>query len=121
MILECYDILKLIQQRPGMRTGDSTLKAIYTYLSGYYQALVDNNLNWKNDYDSSFHDWIANRLGYYESTAGWANMILAYSINTNPKNISWEKFFITPITHEQHLESIKLFYKLVEDFKKANK
>lgn len=116
MILECYNLLKTIEQRPIMWTGEASLKSIKTFVSGYYLALIDNKI--VNEHiDEPFFDWVANKLGYFESTAGWANMILAYSIGVKPENINWEEFFVYDITQEQHLKSIKLFYELVEQFK----
>lgn len=72
--------------------------------------IVDENI------DEPFFDWVANKLGYFESTAGWANMILAYSIGFKPESIIWEEVFDYNITKEQHLRSIQIFYELVEQF-----
>jgi hypothetical protein len=100
-----------------MWTGEATLKSINNYISGYYHALLDNKIVQKPHTDEPFFDWVAKKLGYYESTAGWANMILAFSIGFKPENISWEEVFATPVTNEQHMKSIKFFYELVEQFK----
>lgn len=45
-------------------------------------------------------------------------MILAVTIGPDAKTIQWEDFFknITNITREQHKESIRKFYELIEDF-----
>jgi hypothetical protein len=115
MILECYNLLKLIELRPAMYTGEASLKSINNYLCGYYHALCDNKI--VESTDEPFFDWVANKLGYYESNAGWANMILAYSMGFKPESISWEEVFNTSTTKEQHLKSINLFYQLVEQFK----
>lgn len=117
MILDCYKILKQIEPRPAMWTGEATLKSIHNYISGYYRALLDNKIVQKPHTDEPFFDWVAKKLGYYESTAGWANMILAFSMGFKPENISWEEVFATPVANEQHLKSIKFFYELVEQFK----
>jgi hypothetical protein len=109
--------LKQIEPRPAMWTGEATLKSIHNYISGYYHALQDNKIVQKSATDEPFFDWVANKLGYYESTAGWANMILAYSMGFKPENISWEEVFATPVTNEQNLKSIKFFYELVEQFR----
>ncbi len=116
MILECYKILKQIEQRPAMWTGEATLKSINNYCNGYHHALVDNGI--VSHSNEPFFDWVAKKLGYYESTAGWANMILAYCMGFEPKDISWEVVFATTVTKEQHLKSISYFYELVEEFKK---
>lgn len=117
MILECYKILKRIESRPVTHTGEAKLRSIYTYILGYYSALIENEIIQNPAKDEPFFDWVAQKLGYYESTAGWVNMILAYSIGFKPENISWKEVFATSITDEQHLKSIKFFYELVEQFK----
>ena len=100
-----------------MWTGEITLKSIHTYLSGYYQALVDQKAVSKPHTADSFHDWVAKRLGYFESTAGWTNMITAYSLGLDSKNISWENFSKTSLSEEHHDKSIRIFYVLLEEFK----
>jgi hypothetical protein len=120
MILECYKILKQIELHPAMWTGEATLDSIRNYISGYYHALLDNKIVHKAHTDEPFFDWVANKLGYYESSAGWANMILAYCMGFKPQEINWEDVFATPVTKEQHLKSISYFYELLEEFKKEH-
>lgn len=106
-----------MEHRPAMWTGENSLKSINIYITGYHHALIDNDIVPKLATIDPFFDWIAHKLGYYESTAGWVNMILAYSIGLNPKEINWEDFLEMPITKDQHSESIKMFYRLVDQFK----
>ena len=119
MILDCYKVLKRIEPRPAMWTGAETLESIRNYISGYYQALIDLNIVQKFDNvdEEPFFDWVAHKLGYSESTAGWVNMILAYSIGLCPEEINWNDFTSSSLQKEQHLESIDKFYQLVEEFK----
>ena len=117
MILECYSLLKVIEHRPAMWSGEVTLQSIRSYVSGYYHALIDNNIVQPSNLVDPFFHWVAERLGYYESTAGWANMILAHCTGCNPNDINWEEFLATPVTKEQHLKSVNLFYELVEQYK----
>ena len=116
MIIECYQLLKEIEKRPAMWTGEVNLKSIRLFVSGYYQALIDNKIVPEN-IDEPFFDWVANKLGYFESTAGWANMILAYTLGFEPQSIIWEEVFDYNVTKEQHLRSVQQFYELVEQFK----
>ena len=44
MIIECYQLLKEIEKRPAMWTGEVNLKSIKLFVSGYYQALIDNKI-----------------------------------------------------------------------------
>jgi hypothetical protein len=116
MILDCYKILKKMEPRPAMWVGENTLKAIHLYISGYYHALLDQGVVTAAHTDEPFFDWVAEKLGYYESTAGWVNMIVAEAKGFDSKNISWEEVFETPTSKEQHSISINRFYELLEEF-----
>ncbi len=100
-----------------MWTGENSLRSISSYITGYFHALLDHGIIREPASIDPFFNWVANKLGYYESTAGWVNMILAYSVGYNPKEINWDEFLELPISEEQHSESIKVFYQLVEQFK----
>ncbi|MDX1954053.1 MAG: hypothetical protein SFU20_00890 [Chitinophagaceae bacterium] len=100
-----------------MWTGKATLYNIHSYISGYYQALLDNKIVQKIHTDEPFFNWVAIKLGYNESTAGWENMILADCMGFKPENTKWEEIITSPVTGEQHLKSINFFYELLEQFK----
>lgn len=104
-----------MEQRPFLWTGEATLSSINNYCNGYHHALIDNGI--VPESHEPFFDWVAKKLGYFESTAGWSNMILAYCMGFEPKNIDWEIVFATTVTEEQHRKSISYFYELVEEFK----
>ncbi|MCD2259122.1 hypothetical protein [Psychroserpens luteolus] len=111
-----YNILKKMEFRPAMWTGETSLKSIRIFLNGYSIALREHNiLQSSEELEINFHDWIANKLGFYESTSGWPNMILAVTIGLNPKSIKWENYD-SKVTKEQHEKSIKKFYELLEEF-----
>jgi hypothetical protein len=116
MIRECYKLLKTIEHRPAMWTGENSLKSIHLYASGYYQALLDQKVHTNAHTDEPFFDWVANKLGYYESTAGWVNMIVAYSIGFDSANIDWNVALNHSITKEEHSKSIFNFYEMLEEF-----
>lgn len=104
-----------------MWTGDVSLRSIHTYLSGYEHALSDLKVIPSSlAAPDPFFDWVANKLGYYESTAGWANMILAYSMGFEPRQISWNEFLEAPVTKDNHLKSIELFYQLLEAYRQES-
>lgn len=115
MILDCYSVLKMIEPRPAMWTGDWSLKSICTYVSGYSHALRD--LGCVTVDQDPFFDWIANKLGYYESTAGWANMILAVSMGFDSEEIDWNEFLVLDISDSDHKKSLRLFYVLLEEYR----
>lgn len=116
MIKTNYKLLKQLEHRPALWTGQYTLKGLHTYLAGYEHAVRDNNLRRQEDEDvEPFFDWIANKLGFYESTAGWANMILAVTIGLDPKHLDWNNYD-SKVTREQHDLSFKKFYELLEEY-----
>ena len=117
MVLLCYNALKRMEHRPTMWTGENSLRSMATYVQGYKDALGDNNLIAETDLDDPFFDWVAGKLGYFESTAGWANMILAYSLGFDPRLIEWEQFLARPVSGQEHSRSIELFYNLLDEFK----
>lgn len=43
------------------------------------------------DFDG-FHEFVRERYNYFESTAGWANMIKAVVIGLDPNHIRWENY-----------------------------
>ena len=122
MINDCYKILKEIENRPALFTGENTLKSINLFINGYHWCLTEYKLtaNLSSEMDP-FFDWVANKLGYFESTAGWVNMINAVSLDYVPNDINWNDFLKETITKEQHSKSINLFYELVEEFIKEQK
>lgn len=86
------------------------------FLQGYKWALIDNQKSEASKYMDRFHDWVAHKLGISESTAGWPNMILAFSLGLDPTPIFWNDFEDLSISQEQHLQPTELFYTLLEEF-----
>ena len=114
---EYYELLKKIELRPAMWTGEHSLKSIWIFLGGYSLALHDFHLiDLQEEYQPDFNDWVAKKLGFTESTAGWHNMILAYTLGLPPR-ISWKNIDAQAFK-EQHSKSIKLFYLLLDEFVK---
>ncbi|MCI5055899.1 MAG: hypothetical protein MRY83_07305 [Flavobacteriales bacterium] len=110
-----YLLLKRMEERPGLWLGKPTLKSIASFLVGYDCALIDHLLEMSIGVSKVFHDWVAERLGYSESTAGWANMILASVLGLDPKKPNWENYDES-VSNEIHLKSIKQFYKLLDEY-----
>lgn len=72
------DILEKLHRRPALYTGENTLTSIRHFLSGYTFSLMLHQIPAADDplvIPREFHDWVAYRLHYYESTSGWCNMI----------------------------------------------
>lgn len=116
MIRDCYNALKQIEHQPAMYLGMSTLAAIKLFITGYYQALVDEKKVVPNS--DTFSNWVAQKLDYTESTAGWDNMILAHSLGFAPDGIHWQRVLDYPTNRKQHEASVKYFYELLEDYMK---
>jgi hypothetical protein len=113
-----YDVLDRIEKHPGMYVGNVTLGNLMTYLHGYEIAMRDAEVKDVSIPEfHAFHEFVREKFGFYESTAGWANMILAVTIGLSPKNITWEGYDVG-VTCEQHIESVKAFYKLLNEFRR---
>lgn len=111
-----YKFIKQMEARPVLWTGANTLQSIRTFLDGYSYALYEHSISIvSDDSELDFHNWVAKKLGFYESTAGWQNMILAVSLGLNPKKIKWENYD-SVVTKQQHEKSIQKFYELLEEY-----
>lgn len=101
-----------MEHRPAMWTGELSLKSIRTFIDGYRFALSERQ---STLIDQDFNDWVAHKLGFGESTAGWQNMILAVTLSLHPKTLKWENYD-ADVTKEQHEKSISKFYELLEEY-----
>lgn len=112
-----YDVLDRIEKRPAMYIGDVTLGNIMVLIHGYEIAMQDAGIKDGSIPEfSAFHEFVQKKYGYYESTAGWANMILAVTIGLSPDGITWEDYDVG-VTREQHFESVKTFFSLLNEFR----
>jgi len=83
------DFFEHFLRRPEMYTGEKNLCALRTFLSGYEFALTTYGVSnaQQSDYlflSPDFHDWVAYRLHFYETTSGWCNMICDQFGNEQP-------------------------------------
>lgn len=69
-------LLEVIRERPAMYLGERSLSALSHYLQGYWMALSVYDMRTSFPLPPDFHDWVAYRLHFYESTGGYKNMIL---------------------------------------------
>jgi hypothetical protein len=91
---DSQDILDQLRRRPALYTGEASLSSIEHFLSGY--SFAANRYNVGNPDDRlliprEFHDWVAYRLHFYESTSGWCHMIVSKS---ESDDVAIERFFI---------------------------
>lgn len=86
------DLLERIRESPGLYIGGKSITGLYHTVLGYELALgmhgiaTDHSLQLPSD----FHDWIAYRLHFSESTSGWKNMLLSATSN---EGAAFDRFF----------------------------
>jgi hypothetical protein len=70
------NILEQIRQRPAMFIGGHSLTKLRAFLDGYFTAKRELRIEIASPLPNDFHEWVAYRLHFLESTLGYANMIL---------------------------------------------
>ena len=67
-----FELLILIQKRPELYIGEKTLTCLSNNINGYNLSCLINNTEKKNENIwKEFHDFVAEKLGYFESTSGY--------------------------------------------------
>ena len=114
-----YELIERISVRTAMYTGECKLSNVRSFLDGYTFSIQGqaDNVGFLSDFPG-FHDWVAKKYGFYESTAGWQNMILAIELGLTPRNICWEGYS-SDATEEQHRSSVATFFNLVAEYSHA--
>lgn len=71
--------MNLIKERPGMYLGKKSFAMLYGFIAGFTYAELNHKFE---DHLTLFplpfrffHEFVKTKLGYYESTSGWYNMI----------------------------------------------
>jgi hypothetical protein len=70
-----YEILDAMAKRPGMYLGEQSITILSGWVAGWCSALDDPFEGTEPPF-REFHDWVALRLGFFESTSGWRLMLL---------------------------------------------
>lgn len=95
-----YYMLDLIRKRPGMFIVEPSIIRLHAFINGYSAGLLRAGYSLRDARQLSlFHDWVAQRLGFFESTSGWVNMIRDKS--TSDADAFWR------------------FYALLDEYRKA--
>lgn len=91
---DIYGFMEKMERRPALYPGVKSITALRAYLNGYLAALEEHNLpvDERGPLSPTFHDWVARRFGWVESTAGWNNIILAESGGDEGKAV--DTFFV---------------------------
>lgn len=86
-----------------MYLGDKKISTLRTFLDGYNFATQIHHVDCSNEYPPFwyFHEWAMDQYGWYESTAGWKNIILKENDNDEEK-------------------SLQVFFQLIDEFKKLH-
>ena len=92
-----YELIDQIRMRTEMYTGHSSPSHLNSFLSGYFFAKMNEEVKEENPEFHGFHDWVANKFGYNESTSGWAYMI--------------------EDQREDKKEALYLFYELLDEYR----
>jgi hypothetical protein len=60
-----------------MYIGSKSILRLKSFLDGYSFAAMDFDIEERGQPEfGAFHDWVARKFGWYESTLGWPNIIL---------------------------------------------
>lgn len=86
------NLLEKIRDHPGLYLGERSLTALSGAFTGYQLALAAHGISDDTTFQlpEDFHDWVAYRLHYKESTSGWKNMILDVTENESD---AFSRFF----------------------------
>jgi hypothetical protein len=85
------ELLEDMRPRPYLYIGKKSLTALWHFLLGFDMALATYQIGGEeNCFPGDFHDWVAYRLHFKYSTAGWRNMILE---RIPDEEAALEKFF----------------------------
>jgi hypothetical protein len=90
--MSIYDLLGHVHRKPGLFISELSIHRLHAFLTGYDAGLGHAGFILRDEIDfHRFHDWVACRLGFFESTSGWANMIRGKSASDKD---AFEQFFV---------------------------
>ena len=66
------------RKRTAMYIGEKNINLLKGFMDGYFYGLDSKEIHLRETEPKfkKFHDWVANYFNWYESTAGWKNIIL---------------------------------------------
>ena len=95
--MSVYELLDHIRMRTELYIGYSSPTHLHSFLLGYSNAEGFKEIKREQPIFHGFHDWVAGKFGYYESTSGWAHMI--------------------EDQREDRREALYLFYELLDEYR----
>lgn len=112
-----YRIIDAMRRRPGMYIGDPTTEKLDVFLTGYRVAMDHAGIADESQPPfMGFHNWVARKFGFRESTAGWSNMILAVTLGLDPSSVHWERY-AAQATGEQQEEAVQRCFVLFDEYR----
>jgi len=100
-----------------MYIGNVTPNNLDVFILGYQIAMMDlGYIDESAPPYGDFSNWVANKLGFFEPTAGWARIILAKALGEDPKAVDWENF-VGNATRAQLTEATMRAFELIEEFR----
>ena len=87
-----FETLQKIKQRPGMYLGQTSLSALFSFISGYELAREELGIlptQLEEDFHRGFQQWLQKRFEI-QTVNSWAKIILFYSRNEQE---AFEYFF----------------------------
>jgi hypothetical protein len=119
-----YELLNEISPRLGMYIGEQTVDKLGCYIWGYKGAMVDAGIQESPVLDfQKFTRWLRKKYGYPHSAevAGCEKTILAVSLGISPEEMDQDMFWLNfppHLTNEQHVESVRLYVSLINEYGK---
>ncbi len=71
-------VAESFRMRTAMYIGDNKISTLKSFIDGVEYAMDVYEIEKESPLEG-FHDWVADYYGWYESTAGWKNVILRES------------------------------------------
>jgi hypothetical protein len=98
-------LLEAIRQRPACYLDERSLSSLWCWLQGYWLALSSHSVPIPPGValPSDFSEWVAYRLGFFESTSGWRKMILR---RVSDESAALDRFF--ELLNEHHTRKPRL-------------
>lgn len=89
-------VMSLIKEKPALYIGKKSFTMLDGFIAGFSHAEFLYNLSQKETKlfplpFHFFHEFVKNKLGYFESTSGWSNMI--FETNNQDEEKSFDAFF----------------------------
>lgn len=101
---DIYELLEAIEELPALFLGSKSLTLLRAFLDGFQYgspSISDTPYGFID-----FHEWVALRLKYGESTSGYVNMILESEAGDEEKSV--DRFF--QLWHEFRVRKSRIIY-----------